>query len=145
RDARDLRGKRGELVDHRVDRVLELENLAARVHGDLVGEVAVRDRGGDVGDVPDRSEERRGGKVHVLGQAAPGAADALDLGLAAELPFPADLARDARDLVGEGRELVDHGVDRVLELEHLALRGDGDLLRQVAVRDGGGDVGDVPD
>ena len=55
-------------------------------------------------------------------------ADALDLGLAAELAVGADLARDARDLVGERRELVDHRVDRVLELEDLAARVDGDLL-----------------
>ena len=42
-------------------------------------------------------------EVHVLGEVAPRAADALDLGLAAELAVGADLARDARDLVGEGR------------------------------------------
>ena len=47
-----------------------------------------------------------------LGQAAPRAGDALDLGLAAELALGADLARDARDLVGERDELVDHRVDR---------------------------------
>ena len=39
-------------------------------------------------------------------------ADVLDLGLAAELAVGADLARDARDLVGEGRQPVDHRVDR---------------------------------
>ena len=54
-----------------------------------------------------------GHPVDVLGQVAPRAADALDLGLAAEHALGADLARDARDLVGEGRELVDHRVDRV--------------------------------
>ena len=70
-------------------------------------------------------------------------ADALDLGLAAEPALGADFARDARDLVREGRELVDHGVDRVLELEDLALDVDGDLLREVAVRDRGRDLGDV--
>ena len=69
--------------------------------------------------------------------------DALHLGLAAELALGADLARDARDLVGEGRELVDHRVERVLQLEDLALRVDGDLLREVAVRDRGRDVRDV--
>ena len=68
---------------------------------------------------------------------------AFDLGLAAELALGADLARDARDLVGEGRELVDHGVDRVLQLEDLALDVDGDLLGQVAVGDRGRDLGDV--
>ena len=41
------------------------------------------------------------------------------------------------------RELVDHRVDRVLELEDLALDVDRDLLRQVAVGDRGRDLGDV--
>ena len=54
-------------------------------------------------------------------RSAPGAADALDLGLAAEPAFGADLARDARHLGGERGELVDHRVDRVLQLEDLAL------------------------
>ena len=66
--------------------------------------------------------------------------DALDLGLAAEDALGADLARDARDLVGERRELVDHRVDRVRQLGDLAARVDGDLLRQVAVGDRGGDL-----
>ncbi len=62
----------------------------------------------------------------------PRAADAFDLGLAAELTFGADLARDARDLGREASKLVDHRVDRVLELEDLAADVDGDLLREVA-------------
>ena len=65
------------------------------------------------------------------------------LRLAAELSFDADFARHARDFRGEGVELIDHRVDGVLQLEDLALDVDGDLLRQVAVRDGGGHVGDV--
>ena len=69
----------------------------------------------------------------------------LHLGLTAELAFGADLAGDAGDLVGERRELVDHRVDRVLQLEDLALRVDGDLLGQVTVGDGGRDLGDVAD
>ena len=143
RDARDLVGERRELVDHRVDRVLQLEDLAARVDGDLLRQVALRDRGRDLGDVAHLVGEVRRHAVHGLGQVAPRAADVLDLGLAAEAALGADLARDARDLGGERRELVDHRVDRVLELEHLALDVDGDLLREVAVRDGGRDVGDV--
>ena len=43
------------------------------------------------------------------------------LGLAAELALGADLARHARHLGGERVQLVDHRVDRVLELEDLAL------------------------
>src|SRR6202022_2128282 len=68
-----------------------------------------------------------------------------DMGLASELAFSADLARDTRDLIGEGIELVDHRVDRVLQLEDLASNVDRDLLRQVAVGHGGRDVGDVAD
>jgi hypothetical protein len=39
-----FRGERAELIYHRVDRLLQLENLAAHFDGDLLGEVAVRDR-----------------------------------------------------------------------------------------------------
>src|SRR6202050_1130705 len=42
--------------------------------------------------------------------------------------------RAARPLGGEGVELVDHGVDGVLQLEDLALHVDGDLAREVAAR-----------
>ena len=50
--------------------------------------------------------------------------------LAAELALRADLARHARDLGRERRELVDHRVDRVLQLQDLALDVDRDLLRR---------------
>src|SRR5581483_11244745 len=144
-DAGDLVGEARELVDHRVDRVLELEDLTLGVNGDLLGEVALRHGRGDLGDVADLVGEVVGHAVDGLGQAAPGAADALDFGLAAELAFGADLARDAGDLVGEARELVDHRVDRVLELEDLALGVGGDLLGEVALRDRGCDLRDVAD
>ncbi len=58
----------------------------------------------------------RGQHVDVVGQVLPRAGDALDLGLAAELALGADLLRDARHLGGERAELIDHRVDRVLEL-----------------------------
>ena len=64
-------------------------------------------------------------------------------GLAAELALGADLAGHAGHLGGEGVELVHHRVDGVLQLEDLAPHVDGDLLGQVAVGDGGGDLGDV--
>ena len=68
---------------------------------------------------------------------------ALDLGLAAELALGTDLAGDARDLVGEARQLRHHPVQRLLELEDLAARVDGDRLGQVAVGDRGRHLGDV--
>ena len=142
-DAGHLGGERAELVDHRVDGVLELEDLALDVDGDLLGEVAVGDGRRHGGDVADLGGEVAGHEVDAVGEVLPGARHAFDPGLPAELPFGADLAGHAGHLGGERPELVDHGVDGVLELEDLALDVDGDLLRQVAVGDGRGDLGDV--
>ena len=66
------------------------------------------------------------------------AGHALHLRLAAELAVGADLARDARHLGGERRELVDHRVDGLadaeeLALDRLAVDRERDLLREVAV------------
>src|SRR5205085_877974 len=121
----------------------QLEDLAAGVDGDLLRQVAAGDGGRDFGDVADLVGEVAGHPVHGLGQVAPRAADALDLGLAAEAAVGADLARDAGDLVGERGELVDHRVDGLLQFGDLALDVDGDLLRQVAVRDRGRHLRDV--
>ena len=105
----------------------------------------VGDGRGDLGDVAHLAGEVAGHEVDVVGEVLPGAGDALHVGLAAELAFGADLARHAGDFGGERAELVHHRVDGVLQLEDLALHVDGDLLGQVAVGDGGGDVGDVAD
>ena len=85
----------------------------------------------------------RGQRVDVVGQILPRPADALDLRLPAEPAFGADLARHARHFRRERVELIDHDVDGVLELEDFALHLDGDLLRQIAARHGGGHFGDV--
>ena len=143
RHARHLGGERAQLLDHRVERLLEQQDLAAHVDGDLLRQVAAGDGGGDLGDVAHLRGQVAGHEVDVVGEVLPGAGDAGHLGLAAELALGADLARHARHLGGERVELVDHRVDGVLELEDLALDVDRDLARQVAARDGGGDLGDV--
>src|SRR5206468_1407722 len=106
-------------------------------------EVAVRDRGRDLGDVADLTGQVRGHRVDVVGQVLPDAGDALDLRLPAEDADRKGVAYGARHLGRERAELVDHRVDGVLQLEHLAARVDGDLAREVAVRDGGRDGRDV--
>ncbi len=143
RDARHLARECVELVDHRVDGLFELQNLAAHVDGDLLRQVAARDRDRHVGDVAHLRREVAGHRVHVVGEVLPGAAHAEHLRLTAELALGADLARDARHLGRERVELVDHRVDGVLELEDLALHVDGDLARQVTARDGRRHLGDV--
>ena len=137
RDARHFGREGGELIDHRVDRPCELRYLTLGRHGDLLGEIALGDRGRHVCDRAHLVGEVVRQQVHVLGQVLPGARDACDLGLPAETAFGADLAGDSRHFGGERRELVDHRVDRVLELEHFPLHVHGHLLGEVAVRDRG--------
>src|SRR5439155_4810365 len=101
--------------------------------------------GGAAGQARDLLREVGGHEVDRVGQGLPGAGHARHAGLAAEPAVGADLPGDAGDLVGEGRELVDHRVDGVLQLGHLAAGLDRDLLGQVAPGHGGGDLGDVAD
>ena len=51
RDAGHFRSETVQLIDHRIDGVLELENFALHVDGDLSRKVAAGDGGGDFGDV----------------------------------------------------------------------------------------------
>ena len=53
RHARHFRRERSQLIDHRVDGVLELQDLAADVDGDLLRQVAVGDGDRHFGDVAD--------------------------------------------------------------------------------------------
>src|SRR5207249_3367729 len=140
-----LRGEAGELVHHRVDGVLQLEDLALDVDGDLLGEVAAGHRLGDLGDVADLAGEVGGHRVDAVGEVLPGAGDTAHVCLAAQLAFGLVLATTVVGSRGEAGELVHHRVDGVLQLEDLAPDVDGDLLREVAGGDGGGDVGDVAD
>ena len=121
RHARHFRGERPELVDHRVDGFLELEDLAADVDGDLLGEVAVGHGDRHVGDVAHLRGEVAGHLVDRFGEVLPDARDALHLRLAAELALGADLAGHARHLRGEDRELLDHRVDQLGRAQELAL------------------------
>ena len=120
RDARHFAGEGVELVHHRVDGVLQLENFAAHVDRDLLRQVAIGDRGRHLGDVADLRRQVARHRVDALGQVLPGAGDAEHVGLTAEPPFGADLARDARHFAGKGVELVDHRVERFLQLQDFA-------------------------
>src|SRR5215204_2013503 len=85
RDARDLLGEDRERVGHLIHRVGQLGNLALGLDGDLLGEVAAGDRLRHLRDVADLTREVRRHAIHRLGEVAPGAGDALDLGLTAQL------------------------------------------------------------
>ena len=142
-DARHLGGEGVELVDHRVDGVLQLQDFAAHVDGDLARQVAARHGGRHLRDVADLVGEVAAHGVHRVGEVLPGPGDAGNGRLAAELAVGADLARDARHLRGERAQLIDHRVDGFLELQDLAAHVDRDLFRQVAVGDRDRHLGDV--
>src|SRR5207302_1007494 len=131
-DAGDLVGERAQLVDHRVDRVLELEGLAPDVDGVLLRDALPIYGRRDLGDVPDLAGEVGRHRVDVVRERLPRPRDTGHLGLPAELALGADLARDARHLVGERAELVDHRVHRRLQLEDLAPRVTAALPGRVA-------------
>src|SRR5207302_1165167 len=67
------------------------------------------------------------------------------VGLTAEAAFGPHLARHARHLTGEPVELVDHGVERLFELQDFAANVDGDLAREVAASDRGRHLGNIAD
>ncbi len=119
-------------------------DLAARVHVDLLGQVAVGHRGRDLGDVTDLAGEVAGHAVDVVGQVLPHPGHAPDLRLAAQPAFGADLAGYPGHLVGERRQLVHHRVDGVFELQDLALGIHGDFLAQVPVGHRRRHMRDVP-
>ena len=142
-DARHFRGESVELIHHRIDGVLQFQNFAAHVDGDLARKVAARHRGGHLRDVADLVGEVAAHGVHRVGQVLPGAGDAGHDRLAAELAFGADFAGHARHFRSEGAQLVHHRVDGFLQLQDLAAHVDGDFLRQVAVGHRDGHFGDV--
>src|SRR5206468_1939843 len=93
RDAPHIARKALELFDPRFLRVVLPVYLAAYVDGDLLRQVAVGDRGRDLGDVAHLVRQVRRHRVDVVGEVLPHARDALHLRLAAELAVRADLAR----------------------------------------------------
>ena len=95
--------KRVQLVHHRVDGFLQLQDLALHVDRDLARQVAARDGRRHFGDVAHLAREVRGHRVDVVGEVLPRAADARHVRLTAELAFGADFARHARHFGGERR------------------------------------------
>src|SRR5204862_373325 len=73
--AGDFGGERAELIHHRIDGVLQLEDFATHVHGDLLGQVAVGHGGSHFGDVAHLSRQVARHEIDAIGQVLPGAGD----------------------------------------------------------------------
>jgi len=66
-DPRDLCGKRPELVHHRVDGLLQLQNFAANVDRDVLGQVPIGHRDRDLGNIADLGRQVAGHLVDRIG------------------------------------------------------------------------------
>ena len=127
-NTRHFRRERVELIHHRIECVFQLENFAAHVDRNLVRQVAACHRSGHFGDVADLTGKVRGHRIDAIGQVFPGAGNATNQRLAAELAFGADLAGDTRHFSGKGVELVHHRVDGIFQFENFTAHVDRDLL-----------------
>ena len=144
--ARHFRGKRSQLIHHRVDGFFELENFAAHIHGDFAGEVAAGHGGCHLGDVSNLAGEVAGHRVDRVRQVLPGSGHARHLRLAAQFSVRSDFARHARHFGGEHAQLLNHRVDDVGGAQEFAFQRtpvhvQPYRLRQVALRDGGDRTG----
>src|SRR5262249_32941025 len=108
---RHFRGKGSQLVDHRVDGLLQLQNFTANVYRDLAGQVAVSDGNSYLRDVAHLASEVAGHGVHAVSQVLPGSGHAGDGSLTAQLALSTPLACDTSYCGCECAHLLDHRVD----------------------------------
>ena len=111
--ARHFRRERPQLIHHRVDGVLELENFALHVDRDLLRQVARRDGRRHVGDIAHLAREIRGHEIHAVGQVLPRTGNTFHHGLTAELAFRTHFAGHARHFRRKRPQLIHHRVDGV--------------------------------
>src|SRR5205823_1182666 len=90
-------GEAVQLVHHRVQGFLELENFTANVHRDFAGKVATGDGARYFGDVSHLRGEVAGHEVDVIRQVFPGTGDPGHHRLASQLAVGTYLASDARN------------------------------------------------
>src|ERR1700686_567235 len=136
-------GEGVELIHHRVDGVLEFENLAFHVHGDLARQIAAGHGSSHLGDITDLTGEVPSHRVYGVGKILPGTGYAGHVGLSSQTTFSADFTRHARHLAGEGVELIHHRVDGVFEQEDFPANVHRYFFREVAAGDRRGDFGDI--
>ena len=84
--ARHFGGERAELIHHRIDGVLQLENFALHVDRDLLRQVAVGHGRRHGGDVAHLGRQVAGHEVHAVGQVFPRAGHAFHAAWPPSLP-----------------------------------------------------------
>lgn len=116
-DPRHLGGERGELVDHRVDGVLQLQHLAGDMDGHLARQITLGHRRRDESNVTHLGRQPGRHGVDGFREVLPRTRHSAYPRLAAELALRTDLTGHSRDLVGKGGELVHQPVDGPADLQ----------------------------
>ena len=142
-DGGDLLGEDSQCVGHVINGLGQGRHFAFGFDGQLFSETSIGHGGHDFDDASHLGRQVSRHDVDVVGQILPGAGDTGHLGLAAQFAICAHLAGHTGDLRRETAQLIDHRIDRVLELQDLTLHVHGDLFGQVAVGHGDGYIGDV--
>jgi hypothetical protein len=117
------------------------ERIRRHLALDRAGQGTLRHRRGHLGNRGHLRRQVGRELIHVVGEILPGTARTGHLGLTAEFALGADLARDARGLGGERRQLVDHrihggGDAGELARQRATLDFQSDALGKVTLRDG---------
>jgi hypothetical protein len=108
-----------KLVHHGVDGVLQLQDLALHFHRDLLGQVAVRHRGGHVGDVAHLARQVGSHRVHESVRSFQVPPTPGTYAWPPSLPS-VPTSRATRVTSDEKPQLIHHGIDGVLQLQNLA-------------------------
>ena len=117
-------------------------DFALHVHGDLGGR-SPRATAVYLGNIADLRGKIACHGVHAVCQILPGARYGPHVSLAAQPPAVRPRAPRAH-LAGKCVELIDHGVDGLLQLKDLTAHVHGNLLRQIAPGNGRRHLGDIP-
>ncbi len=116
-----------QLIHHRVDRVLQLQNFSAYVDGNLARQVAARNSGGYLCNTAHLVGKVGRHYVYVIGQILPGTCDTRHARLASELSFGTYFPRYPRYFGRKAVELIHHRIDRVFQLQDFAFYIHGDF------------------
>ena len=141
RHARHFRCERPQLIHHRVDGFLQLQNFTADVHRNLARKIAARHCGCYFCDVADLTSQVAGHGIDRVREVLPCSRHAGHLRLSAKFSIGSHFARHARHFRSENAELLNHRVHDCGRAKEFALKWPAvnvqlHRLRQIAFRHG---------
>ena len=89
--------KRAKLIDHRVDSIFQLQNLAANIDSDFPGKIALGDCSSHFSDITNLVSQVPRHEIDVVRQILPCSRNTFHLGLTAKLPLRPNLTGNTRN------------------------------------------------